>query len=205
MTSVNALRENLAVARSLRERLASVLLALSRALPGGSAVWLLMGADIPRRVRIGRRLRLPHGAQGVVIHPDVRIGDDVVINHRVTIGRRHGSKAAPVVGSGVEIGVGAVVLGAVVLGDGCRVGANAVVTKDVPPGAIAVGVPARVLTARSSAPQDEEIGVVPSLTRPRRMPAQVMIGVQTRKSQRSAPAAPSGRGRGSGRASRPRR
>jgi serine acetyltransferase len=51
----------------------------------------------------------------------------------------------PTVGDGVSIGAGAKVLGGIVLGDNCRVGANSVVLSDLPPGCLAVGVPARVI------------------------------------------------------------
>ena len=58
-------------------------------------------------------------------------------------GRRPGQ---PTLGEGVTVGAGAKVLGPVRLGDGATVGANAVVLCDVPPGGVAVGVPARVVT-----------------------------------------------------------
>ena len=53
--------------------------------------------------------------------------------------------AAPVLGNSVDIGAGAVILGRVMLGDGAVIGANAVVLCDVPAGALAVGVPARIV------------------------------------------------------------
>ena len=143
--STTSLRADLRVARSSRERVAAALLALSRIVPGaGVLLWLVCGADIPTRVKIGPGLRLPHGARGVVIHPSVVIGSNVVIYHGVTLGERDQSHAAPVVEDNVRIGAGAAVLGGVTLGAGCRVGANAVVTRDVPAGATAVGNPARV-------------------------------------------------------------
>lgn len=144
--STTTLRADLAVARSSRERVAAALVALSRVVPGaGVLLWLICGADIPTRVRIGRGVRWPHGARGVVIHPSVVIGDRVVIYHNVTLGERDRTHAAPVVEDDVRIGAGAAVLGGVTLGAGCRVGANAVVVRDVPAGATAVGNPAQVL------------------------------------------------------------
>ena len=141
-----SLRRDLTVARSQRERLAAVLLHLSRTIPGaGALLAVLCGADIPTRVRIGHSIRFPHGARGVVIHPRVVIGNRVVINHGVTIGERDRSHAAPVIEDDVHIGAGAVVIGGVTLGAGCRIGANAVVTHDVPPGATAVGNPAHII------------------------------------------------------------
>ena len=61
------------------------------------------------------------------------------------LGTRGGGKACPVLGAGVMIGAGAKVLGGVTIGAHAVIGANAVVLTDVPPGAVAVGIPARVL------------------------------------------------------------
>lgn len=133
------------VYESKLERLAAVVIAMSRVVPGG---WLLqkifLGCDIPRRVQLGRDTRFPHGAQGVVIHPDVVIGDRAIIYHGVTLGMRDSSRAVPVVEDDVLIGAGAKVLGGVRLGRGCQIGANAVVVTDVPAGATAAGPAATV-------------------------------------------------------------
>jgi serine O-acetyltransferase len=63
----------------------------------------------------------------------------------VTIGLVEGDFRGPTIGRGVRIGTGAKVIGPVSVGDGAKVGANAVVMIDVPSGASAVGVPARVV------------------------------------------------------------
>jgi serine O-acetyltransferase len=106
----------------------------------------LLGCDIgpahPKNVF------LPH-PMGIVIHTGTRLGEDVVIGHQVTLGGRELSGAAPEVEAGVYIGAGAKILGAVRIGRGATVGANAVVTKDVPPGATVVGAN-RILSNRSS-------------------------------------------------------
>lgn len=81
---------------------------------------------------------------GVVINTSVRGGKNVVIEHQVTIGAEKGE--SPVLGDNVFIGAGARIIGAVRVGNGAKVGANAVVLDDVPEGATAVGVPAKVVT-----------------------------------------------------------
>lgn len=107
--------------------------------------WLLLiGAEIPSGTRIGRNLRLPHGGRGVIVHPASRIGDDVTIYHQVTIGVRGSENDAPVIEDGVYIGAKASILGPVRVGTGARIGAGAVVLEDVPDGATAAGVPARI-------------------------------------------------------------
>lgn len=79
---------------------------------------------------------------GVVINTSVRGGRNVLIESSVVIGDNRGG--SPTLGNDVFLGSGAKVIGPLHIGDGARVGANAVVLKDVPSGATAVGVPARV-------------------------------------------------------------
>ncbi|WP_308515766.1 hypothetical protein [Sphingomonas flavescens] len=67
---------------------------------------------------------------------------------QVTIGMI-GEGEVPSIGNGVYIGAGAKIIGKVHVGDGARIGANAVVTKDVPPGHTAIGVPAKIIPNRS--------------------------------------------------------
>lgn len=98
---------------------------------------------------IGPGLYLPHG--NVVIDGMVRIGRRCVIAPWVTIGV-DGSVAGPTIGDNVFIGTGAKILGGVTIGDGARIGANAVVLRDVPAGATAVGVPARVVGSGDTPP-----------------------------------------------------
>lgn len=99
-------------------------------------VMYFLGCDIG--VALPKTVFLPHPL-GIVIHRGTRFGDDVVIGHQVTLGGRDLSNAAPEIGDGVYLGAGAKILGGVRIGRGATVGANAVVTKDVPPGAIVVG------------------------------------------------------------------
>jgi serine O-acetyltransferase len=101
------------------------------------------GVEIHPGARIGRRFFIDHG-MGVVIGETAEIGDDVMMYHGVTLGGRSLArvKRHPTVGNRVTIGSGARILGPVTVGDDTQVGANAVVVKDVPSGAVAVGVPA---------------------------------------------------------------
>lgn len=103
-------------------------------------VW---GIDLPYTTRLGRRVRIWH--HGGIVLGARAIGDDVHIRHNTTFGvaNRRELAGKPIIGNRVEIGVGACVLGAVTLGDDSTVGPNSVVLKDVAPGALVLGVPAR--------------------------------------------------------------
>ena len=105
----------------------------------------LTGVEIHPGARIGRRLFIDHG-MGVVVGETAVVGDDVVLFHTSTLGGRSmkRGKRHPTLGDRVVVGAGAKILGPVWVGDDVQVGANAVVVKDVPAGAVAVGVPARV-------------------------------------------------------------
>jgi len=88
-----------------------------------------------------------HHRMGVVIGETAEIGDDVTLYHGVTLGGtswRHG-KRHPTLGNGVVVGAGAKILGPITIGDGAKIGSNAVVVKNVPAGATAAGIPARIL------------------------------------------------------------
>lgn len=103
------------------------------------------GVDIHPEATIGRRVFIDH-ATGVVIGQTAEVGEDVVIFHGVTLGgvAMNPGKRHPTIGNHVMIGAGAKVLGPITVGDGAKVGANAVVTKDVPEDAVAIGVPAKL-------------------------------------------------------------
>lgn len=103
----------------------------------------ITGADIPLNTQIGGGLLIPH-PNGIVIHPDAKIGVNCLIFQQVTIGSTAVS-APPKIGGHVDIGAGAKILGEVHIGDHAKIGANAVVLIDVPARKSAVGVPAKVI------------------------------------------------------------
>ncbi|MEO8278888.1 MAG: serine O-acetyltransferase [Ideonella sp.] len=116
----------------------------------------LTGIEIHPGATIGRRVFIDHG-MGVVIGETAEVGDDCTIYQGVTLGGTSLSKGAkrhPTLGKGVIIGANAQVLGGFLVGDGARVGSSAVVVKPVPPGATAVGNPARVLHAEGEAQRE---------------------------------------------------
>jgi serine O-acetyltransferase len=106
------------------------------------------GIELPYTVVLGRRVVFEHQG-GIVIHGASRIGDDCIIRQNCTLGIRRLNELdkAPTLEAGVSVGAGAVILGAVTLGTGCAVGANSVVLSDLPPGSLAVGIPARIVRA----------------------------------------------------------
>jgi serine O-acetyltransferase len=103
---------------------------------------VVTGADIPLNCRIAGGLVMPH-PNGIVIHPDAVIGPNCLIFQQVTIGI--GNDRLPLIKGHVDIGAGAKLLGGIVVGAHAKIGANAVVLRDVPEAATAVGVPAKII------------------------------------------------------------
>ena len=99
---------------------------------------VVTGAEIPLTCQIGGGLLVPH-PNGIVIHPDARIGVNCLIFHQVTLGSR-GRGGVPEIGGHVDIGAGAKILGPVRIGAHARIGANAVVLGDVAAHGVATGI-----------------------------------------------------------------
>jgi serine O-acetyltransferase len=109
------------------------------------------GCFIPYKTQIGtKNIHFGHNGLGIVLDYRCVIGNNVRIDQQVTIGIRWDEERAPIVGNNVRIGAGAKVLGSIRIGDNVRIGANAVVLTDVPDGATAVGVPARILPPKTA-------------------------------------------------------
>ncbi|MSQ80908.1 MAG: serine O-acetyltransferase [Candidatus Methylopumilus sp.] len=106
----------------------------------------LTGVEIHPGATIGRRVFIDHG-MGVVIGETAVIEDDCTLYHGVTLGGTSWNKGKrhPTLKQGVVIGAGAKILGPITIGRGAKIGSNAVVVKDVPAKATAVGIPARIV------------------------------------------------------------
>jgi serine O-acetyltransferase len=116
------------------------------------------GIEIHPGARIGRRLFIDHG-MGTVIGETAEIGDDVTMYQDITLGgtspsvnsaAQKNKKRHPTLNDRVIVGAGAQILGAITVGVGAKIGANAVVVSDVPPGALMVGIPAKIAAPRGA-------------------------------------------------------
>ncbi len=103
------------------------------------------GITLPYTVKLGRRVRIWHH-DGMILHAE-SIGDDVHIRQNTTFGiaRRDDLHKLPIIEDRCDIAAGVCVLGNVRVGHDSVIGANAVVTKDIPPFSVAVGIPAKVI------------------------------------------------------------
>jgi serine O-acetyltransferase len=108
------------------------------------------GIEIHPSAEIGTNLVIVHPV-GIVIGGFCNIGKNVQIQQGVTLGYRRGpipGDGHPIIEDDVVIGAGAKVLGPVTIGRGSVIGANSVVLVSVPPFALAVGVPARIIPSK---------------------------------------------------------
>lgn len=117
----------------------------------------LTGIEIHPGALIGRRVFIDHG-MGVVVGETAEIGDDCTLYHGVTLGGTTWSKGKrhPTLMPGVVVGAGAKILGPITIGANARIGSNAVVVKDVPDHATAVGIPARILDSTAEKQRNQQ-------------------------------------------------
>jgi len=115
------------------------------------------GIEIHPGATIGRRVFIDHG-MGVVVGETADIGDDCTLYHGVTLGGTSWNKGKrhPTLMPGVVVGAGAKILGPITIGANARVGSNAVVVKDVPDNATAVGIPARILDSAAEKQRNQQ-------------------------------------------------
>ncbi len=115
------------------------------------------GIELPYEAKVGRRLTVEHQS-AILVHGYCVIGDDCFIRQECTLGNKTLDRPfdAPRLGDRVNVGAGAKLLGGVTIGDDAQIGANAVVVKDVPAGAIAVGVPAVIKPAKAAGSDEPE-------------------------------------------------
>ncbi len=109
------------------------------------ALFYLFKIEVSKHARIGPGLRLPH-PMGIIIAPNAEIGPDCDLYADVRLVLAHGAKQGPKLGAHVFMGDGAKAVGAVSIGDHAIIGVSAVVTKDIPAHATAVGIPAKVIS-----------------------------------------------------------
>ena len=117
----------------------------------------LTGIEIHPGAVMGRRVFIDHG-MGIVIGETAVVGDDCTLYQGVTLGGTSltpGTKRHPTLGRGVIVSAGAKVVGSFTVGDGARVGANSVLLQAVPPGATAVGIPARIVAKDTDAQREQ--------------------------------------------------
>lgn len=107
--------------------------------------------DLPYETEIGKGLYLGH-VFSIVVSTKAKLGNNVNLSQNVTIGyaSRGKNKGYPTIGNDVYIGPGAIIIGNIKIGNNVAIGANAVVTKDIPNNAVAVGVPANVVSFNGS-------------------------------------------------------
>jgi serine O-acetyltransferase len=113
----------------------------------------LTGISIPKSVEVGPGLKIYHFGN-IFVHKDTKIGANCTLRQGVTIGNRVTDGPAPVIEDDVDFGAYAQVLGAIRIGKGAKIGAMSVVLQDVPAGATAVGIPARIIPSKNGAPRE---------------------------------------------------
>jgi serine O-acetyltransferase len=125
-------------------------------IPAKKWVEIVAGISLPPQCIVGAGLFISHFGT-VIVNPQTRLGRHCNLGHGVTIGSGgrgekdgHPMEGVPVIGDRVYIGPGACLFGPIEIGDDAAVGANAVVTQSLPDRAVAVGIPARIVSRKGS-------------------------------------------------------
>lgn len=112
------------------------------------ANWLIHKCLLPAEAIVGKNVLLEHYALGIVIHPQVTIGDDCRIFHHVTLASETaiGSEHRITLGDRVVIGAHSVIVArsnhSLTIGEGSVLGAGSVLVRDIPPYQVWAGNPA---------------------------------------------------------------
>ncbi len=101
--------------------------------------WIL-GIDIPDKTTIGKGFNVWHG-QGLIIHPDCKIGDKVTVRHNTTIGQKRPNEMPPKIGNNVDISAHVMIIGDINIGDNVVIGAFTLINKSIPSSSIVYGNP----------------------------------------------------------------
>jgi len=120
----------------------------------------ILCVELRAATRIGPGLKIEHG-YALVINDRTVIGKNFHVRHCVTIGCQmmpDGSQGpSPVIGDNVEVGANACIIGGLTIGNNVKIGAGSVVVKDVPPGTVVAGNPARIINGSEGTPDDRAI------------------------------------------------
>lgn len=108
-------------------------------------MYYLHNSYLPLECEIGKDTLVAYGGIGIVVHDRAKIGSHCMIGQGITIGGRNGNYDVPTIEDNVYIGAGARILGAITIGHDSIIGPNAVITKDIPPYSVVVGVPAKII------------------------------------------------------------
>lgn len=113
---------------------------------------MVYACDIAYQVELPASTKLPHQGLGIVIGPEVVIGENCTIYQNVTLGAKDNGKeyAVPIVGDNVMIGCGSVILGGIRIGNNVSIGANAVVVSDIDDNTVVVGNPGKIVKYKTS-------------------------------------------------------
>ena len=108
-----------------------------------------LGLTVPKNVFEEGLCIVHHGT--VVVSPEAKIGKNCRIHPSTSIGEYNG---APTIGDNVYIGPGAKIFGKITIGNNVAIGANSVVNKDIPDNVTAGGIPASIISTKSSLQSD---------------------------------------------------